>query len=284
VDAEPLAGPLVLLAPTESPTPAELAALVGWVRRGGTLLYVARPEDATLGALGLALAPAAREVEAVPTLHRLTTAIPPVPQLRWVFADSSPALDAPGMSPLLITGTSGIAVVEYGMGNGRVVAWSDPEPLRNRSLREGGAPLLFARIARDAVAGGDTLRFDEYHHGYRSGGSAAAGTLRFVGRTPLGHTTLQLALVGLGTLLLLGRRFGAPHHPPPAQRRSPLEHVGALAEAYRRAGARRVARRLLIAGLARQTGQRVPQLPAGMDGLVELAHEIDTLLSERKRT
>jgi hypothetical protein len=46
------------------------------------------------------------------------------------------------------------------------------------------------------------------------------------------------------------------------RRRSPLEHVEALAGAYQQAGARDTARRLLLAGLARRLGRRVAHTPA----------------------
>ena len=98
---------------------------------------------------------------------------------------------------------------------------------------------------------------------------------------------LQLAAAGLGLLLLLGRRFGAPDLPPAARRRSPLEHVEALAGAYRGAGARAIARRRLLAGLARRLGRPVPRegaepafleelttrLPAGRDAAEALLNE-----------
>jgi hypothetical protein len=65
--------------------------------------------------------------------------------------------------------------------------------------------------------------------------------------------------VGILVLLLYARRFGSPLPDPRARRRSPLEHVEALAGAYRQAGAKRTARRLLVAGLARRLGRRPPR-------------------------
>jgi hypothetical protein len=140
-----------------------------------------------------------------------------------------------------------------------VVAWSDPEPLTNDRLRTSGAAVALVRAAAAGAGPRGTVWIDEYHHGYRDGGSAVGGTLRFMRDRPWGHATLQWLLVALGTLLLFGRRFGAPLQPPPARRRSPLEHVEALAGAYRQGGARRTARRLLLAGLARRMGRRVPR-------------------------
>jgi hypothetical protein len=138
--------------------------------------------------------------------------------------------------------------------------------------------------------------------------------LRFLRRQPPGHAVLQLAAAGALLLLLLGRRFGRPVPPPPVLRRSPLEHVEALAGAYRQAGARRTVRTLLLAGMSRRLGRRhapdehalraqlermSTQLPVGRDAaaellaqwnrgeradLVALTRDVDRLLDEVRKT
>ena len=281
VDADSLAGPLVLLAPSESPTPAELRALARWIERGGTLFYAARAGDATLDTLGLVLQDLAPDslsgwdraawegVVAAPRSHRWTEGVQGVPGVRSAFADSSRALRSGGARPLLTAPGGQMVAAEIRRGLGRVVAWSDPAPLRNAALREHhDAAVLFTRAAAEV---GGSVRFDEYHHGYRGGGSPVAATLRFLRDTHLGHATLQLAAAGLGLLFLLGRRFGSPMQPAPARRRSPLEHVEALASAYRQAGARRTARRLVLAGLARRLRYPPPAEGAEADFLEYLA-------------
>ena len=289
VDADSLAGPLVLLAPSESPTPAELRALARWIEGGGTLFYAARMGDATLDTLGLVLQnltpdslpgwnrASGGDVVAAPRMHPWTEGVQEVPGVRFAFADSSRALHTGLAMPLLVAPGGRIVAAEMPRGRGRVIAWSDPAPLGNAALRQDcHAALLFARAAAGV---GGTVRFDEYHHGYRGGGSPVAATLRFLGDTRLGHAALQLAAAGFGLLFLLGRRFGSPMAPAPARRRSPLEHVEALAGAYRQAGARRTARRLVLAGLARRLRYPPPaegaeaefleglsaRLPAGRD-------------------
>jgi hypothetical protein len=141
-----------------------------------------------------------------------------------------------------------------------VVAFSATEPLANLSLRESGAAPVFARAVA-ALANGRRVWFDEYHHGYEGNEGTGSATGRFLREHPLGHAFVQLGLAGLALLLLHGRRLGAAVPPPAPRRRSPLEHVEALAGAYRQAGARRTARRLLLAGLARRLGRRVPRDP-----------------------
>lgn len=301
-DAAPIGGALALLAPREPLTPRELGALHDRVRSGGMLLYAARPGDPTLDTLGLELRslvpdtlgplerPGWAGVPLRPRPHRWTRESAATGSVAHAFTDGSPALAVPGATPLLVTEDGGRAVVAFPRGEGTVVAWSDPALLSNRALREGGRPLVFARAAVEATSAGDSLVFDEYHHGYRAGGGPVRATARFVRETAPGRTALQLALAGAGLLLLLGRRFGAPLELRRGRRRSPLEHVDALSAAYRRAGARATVRRRLVAGLARRLGRRLPegtseaaflerlagQLPTGRD-------EVERLLAEWRR-
>ena len=277
MDADSLAGPLVLVAPAQTPTPAELHALAAWVRGGGTLLYAGLPRDAVLDTLGLRLRSLAGDsLSAFSQLRWAgTTALPqpdawtegsgPARGFRFAFADSSALLRRSGARPLLRTGDGSVVAVRAPLGAGRVLALSDPAPLTNGALAGSGVAALFARAAADGAGGtGGRVVFDEYHHGYRAGGSALGGTLRFLRGTGVGRALLQLAAVALGLLLLAGRRFGAALPPPPALRRDPLEHVGALGEAYRQAGARRSARALLLAGLQRRLGGRPERGAAGV--------------------
>lgn len=325
VDAEPLEGPLALLAPVEPPTPEEVEALLRWVEEGGTLLYAAGPWDGPLlEALGLDVLPLAPDSlsaferaswegrTATPAPHALSAGTPPVEGFRWAFDDTSPAFEGP-LEVLSSTSAGDAVVVSYPRGEGRVVAWSDPAPLTNRALRESGGAVLFARAAAAAVPEEGALVFDEYHHGYRGDGSVVGAVWRFLREAPAGHAALQLGVAGMLTLLFLGWRFGAPYPPPPARRRSPLEHVEALAGAYRQAGARATARRLLLAGMARRLGRRGPhdareeeellerletRLPVGREAargvreewsrgekadLAALSRTIDRLLAEVKR-
>jgi hypothetical protein len=186
-----------------------------------------------------------------------------------VFADSSRALRTGAGVETLLSVEGEAAAVTWRVGRGRVVALADARPLTNGALRESGAALLFARVAAD-VARGDTLWFDEYHHGYTNqSGGMVSGMLRYAGRVLPRGLWMQLLLAAALLLWAAGRRFGAPLPPPAARRRSPLEHVEALAGAYRQAGARRTARRLLLAGLARRLGRRAPADDAAAKEMLE---------------
>lgn len=258
-------GSMALLAPTTDLSPAEVSVVMEHVRAGGLLVFAASPWSGRglplHDSLGLRLVPArgrsvyaaGEGVSAEPETHPWTADAAAVPGFRTVFADSSPALEEGGARTLL-RGEAGAAAVVFAVGEGRVLALADHQPLSNARLREGGAALLVARAAAQA---GDTLWFHEFHHGFRDG-AAAGSTLRRIGAMIPAGAWIQLALLAVLALYAAGRRFGAPVPPAPAQRRSPLEHVEALAGAYRQADARQTARRLLLAGLARRLGRRAP--------------------------
>lgn len=261
---------LAIISPAEQPTPAEMHALAEHVRGGGTLVFAASPwpvEGPAYDTLGLAVSrlSGAEEfgegVAAAARPHPWTAGTSTVNGFRRGFDDSSRVVRERRATVLLAAGGKPVAIV-YEMGGGRVVAFADARPLTNERLRASGAAPLFARAAAE-LAGGGPLTFDEYHHGFQGDGSVWKALRRFLGEHPAGHASLQLSAVLLLLMLAAGRRFGAPLPPPPARRRSPLEHVEALAGAYRQAGAKRTARRLLVAGMARRLGKRAPADEAG---------------------
>ncbi|WP_025411471.1 DUF4350 domain-containing protein [Gemmatirosa kalamazoonensis] len=149
----------------------------------------------------------------------------------------------------------------FPLGRGRVVAIADPDLLRNDVLRvcRWGAGVAAVRMAEWlAVAGGERrIVFDEYHQS----GAGEPHPLRVVRRalasTPGGRATLQLALAALVLLAAAGARALPPAPRARTARRSPLEHVDALARAYAHVGATRVVARRLARGIRRRHGRGV---------------------------
>ena len=278
VEGAPLPEAIALLAPTEGLSPAEVAALLGWLREGGRLLYAAGGADTLAVALGLVRVPAfADSLGAVGTAaaaaaaHPLVLDADSVYGFRHAFAGSSPGLREEGAVPLLRFSEDRVGAAIVPVGEGMVIAWSDVAPLANRAVDWSGAALVFARAARQLASAGGAIEFDEYHHGFSGGGSPAGAMAAFLGEAPAGRMLLQLAMAGAGLLLLLGSRFGAPIPPAPARRRSPLAHLNALAAAYRAGKARNRARHLLAAGLARRLGRRPPAAGSEAEFLGSLA-------------
>jgi hypothetical protein len=252
------AGALAVLAPVEAPTPRELESLLARLRGGGTLMFAAgNPRHPLLERLGLQLVSLeAAGTTAYPAPHAWTAGIDSVGGFARAFSSRSPALRTPGAAVLLRTREDAVTALVFAVGAGRVVAFSDAAVLNNEQLRDGGAAVLFARAAHDALADGGELRFDEFHHGYREGGlvSAVGG---FLTGTGVGRALLQGAVALLVLLLLAAHRLGSPRQEADHRRRSPLEHVEAVAGAYRRANALRTTRRLLLRGLERRLGRRL---------------------------
>jgi len=131
----------------------------------------------------------------------------------------------------------------------QVTLVSDAGLLRNRALRDTDAGVwalgLFA--GRDA-----RVIFAEAEHGFAEGGSLAGATLAWSRRSPLGWAGWQLAVVGLVSVLAGAVRFGPVRHVIVRRRRSPLEHVRALATALSAARGHDVAIAAMIRGLRRR--------------------------------
>lgn len=162
--------------------------------------------------------------------------------------------------PLDIAAGQTAAAVGFPLGRGRVAVAADPDLLRNDVLRvcRWGADVAAVRmleyVSAGAPGGGrrERLVFDEYHQGYGEQPGTVRGIVRYLGGTPSGHLVLQLAGAGLVLLLAAGPRLLAPRAVERIERRSPLEHVDALAHAYRAVGATRTATARLVHGVRRR--------------------------------
>ena len=152
------------------------------------------------------------------------------------------------------------AAIGFPLGRGRVVVAADPDLVRNDVLRvcRWGADVAAIRMleyaSADRPGGGrrERLVFDEYHQGYGEQPGTMRGILSYLGRTSSGHLVLQLAGAGLLLLFAVGPRLLVPRPAERLERRSPLEHVDALARAYRAVGATRTATARLVHGVRRR--------------------------------
>ena len=171
------------------------------------------------------------------------------------------------------------AIVGVPLGRGRVVAVADPDVLRNdvlRVCRWNAGQLALQALEWLGEGPGRRLVFDEYHHGYGTHADPLGASARALVVTPLGRLALQVAAAGLVLLAALGIRPVAPAARRPIERRSPLEHVGALARAYEQVGASRLAARRLVRGLRRRHGGgwRGVGAPSGGDADAEFLHQV----------
>ncbi len=151
---------------------------------------------------------------------------------------------------LLRTSGGQIVALRAGLSDGRTVTLvADDGLFTNRALRETAAgPFALGLV----VPRYDRVVVDEYHHGFDASRSLSGATLDWTLRSPWGWGILQLAVVGVVALLAAGVRFGPVRAGLQRRRRSPLEHVRALATALAAARGHDVAVGLIVQGLRRR--------------------------------
>jgi hypothetical protein len=170
---------------------------------------------------------------------------------------------APGAGTVdtLLRTTGGHPVaVRAALEDGRTVTLvADDRLFQNRALRETGAgPFALGLV----VPRYDRMVVDEYHQGFDASRTLAGAALEWTLHSPWGWGVLQLAGVGVIALLAAGIRFGPVRAGIERRRRSPLEHVRALATALAAARGHDVAVGLLIQGLRRRLS-RAGRVPPG---------------------
>lgn len=145
---------------------------------------------------------------------------------------------------------------------GEAILLADGQYLSNRILKDtddGVAvlPWFLDGRTRQVVV-------DEYHLGFGAGGTLPGASWAWLRHHPAGWAILQLLGVALVALAVTAVRFGPARSVIERRRRSPLEHVEALAAGLEGAGGVDTAVGLTVSGLRRRLG-RVGLLPAGAE-------------------
>ena len=144
---------------------------------------------------------------------------------------------------------------------GEAILLADGRFLTNQALKETDAGLavlpwfLAGRTRRVTV--------DEYHLGFGEGGSLPGASWAWLLSHPLGWAILQLMGVALVALAVQAVRFGPARHVIERRRRSPLEHLEALAAGLEGAAGFDPAVQLLVAGLRRRLSRTGAVSPDG---------------------
>ncbi len=241
-----VAGPL-----RAGPTDQEAQALMTWVGRGNTLVYLvgrdravdARADESRALEAALNLKPdrpvasdggadilaAARGV--APQLLSLAPAVPAPATLGidYVvsYTDRGLTRSRPAL-PLLEQPDGTVHLCRWPEGRGAVYVGSSSSLFCNELIEKEGNFLLLLNLL--ATAGEDRVLFDEFHHGYTERPALTTPYSRGV----LAALVAQMILVGTMFLVSRGRRFGPVLRPRPRGRRGGMEFVDALAELYRR--------------------------------------------------
>ena len=269
---------LVVLDPPAALTAAELEQVVRYVRSGGAVLAAgdgggitrctgwdahtaflkgdptdSQPVDQPVSDLDLPPVTAVlRPLDSLPSVQDLDTR-------RRVRRDldresGCSGLAVPAQDTLLQTerGKPVILRLRY-PGGGMVTLAADPGYFGNRAWRTTDVPFFVLPLLTPATRG--RVTWDEYHQGFGRGGSLEGAVLDWLARTPAGWALLQLVAVGLVALAVAAVRFGPARTVIDRRRRSPLEHVEALAASLEGAGGVDTAVGLIVAGLRRRLGR-----------------------------
>jgi hypothetical protein len=153
---------------------------------------------------------------------------------------------------LYATADSRPVILGIPLGRGRLIAVADPSLFRNFAVREANGGVLPVRLVEWLAHDTSRVVFDEFHQGFGHHASVGRAVRRALAYTPSGRMLLQLMGAALLLLIALSVRPIAPRPRLRTERRSPFEHVGALARAYEQIGATRLAARRLIRGLRRR--------------------------------
>lgn len=259
-------------------TPRTLVAVLGPSRELAPhegLAIAGLPSDLLLAGPGAAAALRCFGYDVRPRLRDSLELVPPagaerrpLPRARAVLArrtsrvsvDSTDAEDGTPVTctaptartvDTLLRTTSGLPVaLRAALDDGRTVTLvADDRLFSNRALRGTGAgPFALGLV----VPRYDRIVVDEYHHGFDASRSLGGATWDWTLRSPWGWAVLQLAAVGVLALLAAGVRFGPIRSGIERRRRSPLEHVRALATALAAARGHDVAVGLIVQGLRRR--------------------------------
>src|SRR5438552_18990190 len=133
-----------------------------------------------------------------------------------------------------------------------VTLFADPGYFRNRLWRASDVPYYVTPLIVPARRG--RVVWDEYHQGFGQGRSMTGVVMAWLGGTPGGWVVLQLAGVLVVGLAVAAVRFGPARRGVATRRRSPLEHLEALAAGPEGAAGADTAVALPVSGLRRRPG------------------------------
>jgi hypothetical protein len=168
--------------------------------------------------------------------------------------DECPVLLPTGVDTLLrtVSGMPEAVRLTFRRG-GEVIILADSRLVSNRALRDTDAGLVV--VPWLTGGGSPVVAFDEYHHGFRDRRSMFAAAWGWALRSPLGWMMLQLGAVSLLAIGYAMVRFGPALRAVERRRRSPLEHLEALATGLQRADGSTIAIDRITAGLRRRLGR-----------------------------
>ncbi|HEY8311017.1 MAG TPA: DUF4350 domain-containing protein [Gemmatimonadaceae bacterium] len=178
-------------------------------------------------------------------------------------------------------------VLGHKFGRGYAIAVAPADILMNQALRQSLPAIAIVRAIQYANSSlgrrSNRVVFDEYHHGLGNHADMVAAIEHALGATPLGRVTLEVLAAAIVLLLAFAVRPLAPVSVPPVSRRSPIEHVGALAHAYSRVHARALGAQRLVRGLRRRHPLGLSRAVPDNDYLATLRSRIPSVSADVER-
>lgn len=259
---------LVVASPMTTVTSADVVRLLDINREFAHLLVAGASAEPLLRCFGYA--PRLRLLDSVTV--RLpsgaagrgvfATIHPIADSLRTLSADLGqdapcPAVTVARVDTLLRSSDDSLVAVKLTMAehNHAALLISDAGVLANEGLRSPNGPEL---LIEALLSSGPHVVFDEYHQSGRGGPGLGQVTLSWSRSSPWGWAIWQLAIVGLLAYFAGAWRWGPIRQAIERKRRSPLEHVRALATALAASNGHDVAIAAMIRGLQRRLTIRTP--------------------------
>ncbi len=270
---------LVVVQPWMPLEPAELEQVVRFVQHGGAVLAAGsgggitrcagwrlQPERVRDDSVGVR--PPREGVGAqqavplrLPRAARVLAARAPGTRLEGLVKRSVAAPDAcdtlvPGARDTLVAATDGRPIVLrlHYSGGGTITLAADAGWFRNQVWRDTDVPYVVLPLLTPVRRG--RVVWDEYHQGFgQESRSMAALTWDWIRHSPAGWAILQLVAVGLVWLAMTAVRFGPARPVIERRRRSPLEHLEALAAGLESAADADTAIQRIVGGLRRRLGR-----------------------------
>ena len=257
---------LVLLDVSIAPTSVEQRVLRNAVARGGKLFLAGR--NAVERCFAHRVRRLGGETEDTAVTVELPSGVDALPAVRAIVeripndslyrdetdVEACPVLFPIGVDTLLRTrGGQAIATRLTFRGGGSVMIVADSRLLSNRALKETDAGIMVIPWMLQGLP--QRIVFDEYHHGFQERRSIFLAALNWSRNSPAGWAIWQLCAAGLLSLVFLAVRFGPALNVIERKRRSPMEHLDALALGLQRAEGQETAVMLIAAGLRRRLGR-----------------------------
>jgi hypothetical protein len=232
----------------------EVQKLNNWLAAGGVLVYADERSEPQLDTqFGLHRARAQSYGNGTQARNAST----PAPIFGGVgrVSGGDPAdklIPSPGQVPVLRNDGNEVIALRTAVGQGQIIALTDPLILCNGYLGKADNGRLAADLIALAPAGSAVL-FDEFHHG--AAGAASAGTAWM--STPWGAALLWAVIVLFAGFALRGRAFGPALSLQPARDRSSAEYASAVGGLLHRTGARAITLETLLKASRRAVAERM---------------------------